>query len=50
VEFLAQNHPVPVKMIGVNDRFGSSGKPEVLMKEYGLVSDTIVDAVKKLLR
>ena len=50
VEFLAQNHPVTVKMVGVNDRFGSSGTPDVLMKEFGLVSANIIDAVKQVLK
>jgi transketolase len=35
-EVLVQNHPVPVKMIGMQDRFGESGEPEELMLKYGL--------------
>jgi transketolase len=37
-------------MIGVNDRFGESGDPAILMKEFGLVSDNIVQAVKEVLK
>jgi transketolase len=50
LEVLAQNCPVPVKMIGVMDRFGESGEPDILMKEFGLVSDNIVEAVKDVLK
>lgn len=49
LEVLAQNCPVPVKMIGIMDRFGESGEPDTLMKEFGLVSDNIVKAVKAVL-
>lgn len=50
LEVLAQNWPVPAKMVGVYDRFGESGDPNVLMKEFGLVSENIVDAVKEVLK
>lgn len=39
--------PVKVTMVGVQDRFGQSGKPEELKKEYGLTADDIVKAVKE---
>ena len=50
LELLAQNHPVPAKMVGVYDRFGSSGDPDVLMKEFGLVSANIVEAAKQVIK
>jgi transketolase len=50
VEVLAQNYPVPVKMVGVDDRFGESGDPDILMKAFGLTSDDIVAAVREVLR
>jgi transketolase len=50
LELLAQNYPVPVQMIAVNDRFGESGEPDVLMKAFGLTSDDIVAAVREVLR
>ncbi len=34
--------------IGVNDRFGQSGKAEQLMEEYGLTAAHIADAVKTI--
>ena len=39
------NAPVPVKIIGT-DRFGKSGKPAELFKEYGLTPENIVKNVK----
>lgn len=48
-EVLAENYPVPVKMVGVNDRFGDSGDPNVLMREFGLASSNIINAVKNVL-
>jgi transketolase len=49
LEVLAQNCPVPVKMVGVDDRFGESGDPDVLMNAFGLTSDHVVEAVRAVL-
>lgn len=49
LEVLAQNAPIPVRMIGVVDRFGESGDPDVLMKAFGLTSDEIVRAAKEVI-
>jgi len=48
-EVLAKNHPVPIEMIGVQDRFGESGAPEELMKEFHLSAEDIKEAVKKVI-
>jgi len=48
VEVLAQNCPVPMEMVGIKDRFGQSGEPDELLKEYHLTSDDVVQAVKKV--
>ncbi len=45
---LSQNCPVPVKRIGVRDSFGESGKPEELMKKYGLTAADICAAARAL--
>ncbi len=50
VEVLSKKQPVPVEMIGVQDRFGESGQPEELMKEFGLVAENIKEAVKKVIK
>ena len=44
-EVVCANAPVPVKIIGT-DRFGKSGKPAELFKEYGLTPENIVKNVK----
>lgn len=49
-ELLAKNQPVPIEMIGVQDRFGESGAPEELMKEFHLLADDIKEAVKRVLK
>ena len=41
---LARHFPAPVEMVAVNDRFGFSGKPDELMKRFGLQAENIVDA------
>ena len=40
--FLAENHPVPVLRIGINDEYGHSGPAAELQKEFGLTSEEIV--------
>lgn len=40
-EVVVQNHPVPMAIIGMPDRFGESGQPEELMRRYGLTADEI---------
>ncbi len=49
-EVLIKNYPIRICMIGVNDRFGESGKPKELYKKYGLTKDNIIAKVKSLLR
>lgn len=48
-ETLSKNFPVPIEILGVQDRFGQSGKPKELFKEYGLTKEDIVKAVKKVI-
>lgn len=46
-ECLARTNPAPVEFIGVQDRFGQSGKPAELWEEYGLTVPHILDAAKR---
>lgn len=46
-EVLSQNCPVSMKLIGIQDRFGQSGKPALLMEEYNITSNDIVLAVRE---
>lgn len=47
-EFLAQHHPVPMTILGIDDEFGQSGTPEELIAHYGLDAAHIADAVRVL--
>ncbi len=49
-EVLAMNFPVPVEMIGINDRFGESGTPEELLNFFGLTHSFIAKAAKKVIK
>ena len=49
-EVLAENYPVPVKMIGMQDRFGESGEPEELMVKYGLKAEIFTKDIIKFLK
>ena len=46
-EVLSANQPRVVKMIGV-DRFGQSGQPNDLLKEYNLLVEDIIKKVKEV--
>ena len=43
---VARRCPTKVSMVGVQDRFGQSGKPEELKKESQLTAEDIADAVR----
>lgn len=45
-EAVCESTPVPVKIIGT-DRFGKSGKPAELFKEYGLTAENIAKTAKE---
>jgi len=49
-EVLAENCPVPIKMVGMKDRFGESGEAAELMKYFGLSSEGIVKAASEVLK
>ena len=49
-EVLAEEFPVPMKRIGVQDQIGESGTPEELLKLFHLMSEDIAQAAKDLLR
>lgn len=48
-EVLSEKKPTKVMRIGVKDTFGRSGKPEELLKFYGLTPEAIVETIKKSL-
>lgn len=49
-EFLIKKYPVTIEMIGIQNRFGQSGLVQELKTEYGLDKNSIIRAVKKVLK
>lgn len=49
-EFIVENYPVPMEIVGVKDCFGKSGEPEELAEYFGLTAKHICKAVKKILK
>ena len=42
-DVLAENYPTKVEKMGINDKFGESGKAEELMRFYGIDAQAIVE-------
>lgn len=49
-EVLSQNQPVPMRIIGVNDRFGGSGHVDELYRELDLTPEHISRAVHEVMK
>ena len=49
-EFLSENHPLPIKFMGIKDRFGQSGQTEELLKKYNLDKEAIKETVKEMIK
>lgn len=49
-EVLAETCPVPVKMVGIKDRFGESGEPLELFKCFGITAEDIAKAAKEAIK
>lgn len=48
-ELLSEKYPVPVKRIGINDRFGETGHPDELLRAFGLTSTHIALSAHELI-
>mgnify|MGYP006316564287 FL=1 len=48
-EVLAQEFPVPVEFVGVDDKFGQSGEPNELIEHYKMGREAIKDAVTRVI-
>lgn len=46
-DVLVEHCPVPLKKVGVEDRFGQVGTQDFLQKEYGLTAEKIIEKVKE---
>ncbi len=49
-EFLSEQYPIRIGRVGVEDRFGQSGKPQELYEEYGLTAKHIIEKIKSVVR
>jgi transketolase len=47
---LVENHPVPMKRIGMGDGFAESGPYLKLLEKYGMSVRHIADAVEEVIR
>lgn len=48
-ETIVKNAPVKMAMVGQQDTYGESGKPDELKKKYHMTADDIIDAVRSVL-
>lgn len=46
---LAENIPAPLEFVGVHDKFGESGTTEQLLTKYGMSTQDVVDAARKVI-
>ncbi|MEK7850603.1 MAG: transketolase C-terminal domain-containing protein, partial [Deltaproteobacteria bacterium] len=49
-EVLAESCPVPVKRVGIEDKFGTSGDADLLMEVYGLTAENIAKAAREVIK
>ncbi len=48
-EFLSETLPMPIKRIGINDRYGESGTPNELMEYFGLTGERVAETVQEFI-
>jgi len=48
-EVLTENYPIPIKIMGLQDTFGESGKRDELQKHFNLTADDIVKSVHEVM-
>ena len=49
-EVVCENCPVPMLRVGVEDKFGKSGKVQPILEEYGLTAQNIADKARKAVK
>jgi transketolase len=49
-EIVTADEPVPVRMVGIQDKFGVSGEPDELFSHFGLTANHIAKAAKEALK
>lgn len=48
-EFLSEHHPIKIARVGIEDRFGQSGKIKELYEEYGLTANHIAEKIRSVM-
>lgn len=49
-EFLSENHPTPIKRVGMHDQFGESGNPDELLKHFKLTAPHIIKSTLAVMK
>jgi transketolase len=49
-EMLGEKYPVPLKRVGLNDKFGESGSPKELFEKYGLSAKYIIKSTEEIIK
>ncbi len=49
-EVIVENHPVPMKIMGIDGTFGESGKPDELFEHFGLTANDIAREAEQLIK
>jgi len=49
-EVVVQEHPVPMRLVGVMDRFGTSGDPADLLRAFHLMPEDVAQAARDVVR
>jgi transketolase len=49
-EVVVNERPVPMRFVGIQDRFGESGEPEELLCEFGCTANDITRAIREVLK
>jgi transketolase len=49
-ETLGRTYPVPIESVGMPDSFGESGKPDELLRKYGMKAKDIVNAAERVIK
>jgi transketolase len=47
---LAERKPTKMAFVDIGDTYATSGKPEELLRQYGLTPDAIIDAARRVLK
>ncbi len=46
---VAENYPIPMGFVGINNTYAESGEPEELLAKYGLMPEDVVKSARKTL-